>query len=72
MVLEIQCFHGIGAFEVHRSEVSALKFSHPSVCSVLRLFGLFLNYDTVSRGEGEGGGNGVNHHKGKEVFLIVI
>jgi len=51
MVLEIQCFHGIGAFEVHRSEVSALKFSHPSVCSVLRLFGLFLNYDTVSRGE---------------------
>jgi release factor glutamine methyltransferase len=53
-VLEIQCFHGIGAFEVYRLKVSALKLSDPSVCSVLRRFGFFPNYDTVSKG-GEGG-----------------
>jgi release factor glutamine methyltransferase len=53
-VLEIQCFHGIGAFEVYRLKVSALKLSDPSVCSVLRRFGFFPNYDTISKG-GEGG-----------------
>ncbi len=35
MVLEPKYFHGIGAFEVCLSKVSALKFSHPSVYPVL-------------------------------------
>jgi hypothetical protein len=52
-VLEIECFYGIGAFEVLLSGVSALKLSHPSVCSILRVFRCYSNYDTVSRGSGE-------------------
>jgi hypothetical protein len=69
-VLEIECFYGIGAFEVHLSGVLALpspkrlpaaqgfgrrgfaqaglKLSHPSVCSILRVFRCYSNYDTVS------------------------
>jgi hypothetical protein len=54
MVLEIECFHGIGAFEVHLSKVSALKLSHPPVCSIFREFCSFSNYDTVSQGRGAG------------------
>ena len=52
MMLEIQCFHGIGAFGVYRLKVSALKLSHPSVYSVLRRGGFFSNYDTVSKSQG--------------------
>ncbi len=47
-VLRIQCFHGIGAFEVYRLKVSALK-PHPSVCSVLRRFGFFRNESREER-----------------------
>jgi len=36
MVLEAQCFHGVGGFEGHLSKVSALKLSHPSACSVFQ------------------------------------
>jgi hypothetical protein len=53
-VLAIKHFHGIGAFEVHLSKVSALKLSHPSVCSTFRVFWPFRNDETVSR-EGEEG-----------------
>jgi hypothetical protein len=60
MVLEIGCFHGIGAFKVYRLKVSALKLSHPPVCSVLRLFGPFPNSDTASRSEGDDGDREVN------------
>jgi len=41
MVLESECFHGVGAFEVHLFKVSALKLSHPSVCSVFQNFSRF-------------------------------
>jgi hypothetical protein len=41
MVLESECFHGVGAFEVHLLKVSALKLSHPSVCSVFQNFSRF-------------------------------
>jgi len=51
MMLEIQCFHCIGAFGVYHLKVSALKLSHPPACSVLIGFGFFQNYDTGSKGE---------------------
>jgi hypothetical protein len=60
MVLEIECFHGIGAFEVHLSKVSAPKLSHPPVCFIFRVFWSFSNYDRVSR-RGEGQGKGPPH-----------
>jgi hypothetical protein len=41
MVLEVKCFHGVGAFEVHLLKVSALKLSHPSACPVFQDFSLF-------------------------------
>jgi len=41
MVLESECFHGVGALEVHLLKVSALKLSHPSVCSVFQNFSRF-------------------------------
>jgi len=56
MVLEAQCFQGVGAFEVHLLKVSALKLSHPSACSVFQNFSHFPYYDTVSWGEGKGEG----------------
>jgi hypothetical protein len=48
MVLEAECFHGIGAFEVYLYKVSAQKFFHPSVCPVLTLcwnFNLKISLD---------------------------
>jgi len=42
MVLESQCFYGVGAFEVRFLKVSALKLSHPSVCSVFQNFSRFF------------------------------
>jgi hypothetical protein len=51
-VLEIKYFHGIGAFEAHRSKVSALKFFHPPVCSLFLSLVAFWKYHTVSKGEG--------------------
>jgi hypothetical protein len=47
MVLEIEYFHGIGAFEVHFSKVPALKPPHPPACSAFGEFCSFSNYDTV-------------------------
>jgi hypothetical protein len=41
IVLESEYFHGVGAFEVHLLKVSALKLSHPSVCSVFQNFSRF-------------------------------
>jgi prepilin-type N-terminal cleavage/methylation domain-containing protein len=41
MVLEEQCFHGIGAFGSHLLKVSALKLFHPSACSVFQSFSHF-------------------------------
>ncbi len=54
MVLESECFHGVGAFEVHLLKVSALKLSHPSVCSVFQNFSRFslLRHSLLGRGEG--------------------
>ena len=43
LALEMQCFHGMGAFEAHCSKGSALKLSHPPVCSVFRVLCLFRN-----------------------------
>jgi hypothetical protein len=54
MVLESGCFHGIGAFEVHLLKVSALKLSHPSVCSVFQNFSRFSLLQRSLRGEREG------------------
>ena len=58
MVLEAQCFQGIGAFEVDRLKVSALKLSHPSACSVFQNFSHFsLLRHSFLMGEGVGGGD---------------
>jgi len=54
MVLESEYFHGVGAFKVHLLKVSALKLSHPSVCSVFQNFSRFPYCDTVSEGRGMG------------------
>jgi hypothetical protein len=42
-VLEMQCFHGIEAFEAHRLKVSALKLFHPPIYSLFRVLCLFGN-----------------------------
>jgi hypothetical protein len=54
MVLESQCFHAIGAFEVYLLKVSALKLFHASVCSVFQNFTHFSYCETVLTGEGKG------------------
>jgi hypothetical protein len=41
MVLEVKCFHGVGAFEVYLLKVTAPKLSHPSACPVFEGFSLF-------------------------------
>ena len=57
MVLESECFHSVGAFEVYLLKVSALKLSHPSVCSVFQNFSrFFLLRHSLLMGEGEGEG----------------
>jgi hypothetical protein len=52
MVLAAQCFQGIGAFEVDRLKVSALKLSHPPACSVFQNFSHFslLRHSLKGRG----------------------
>ena len=40
-MLEVKCFHGLGAFEVYLLKVTALKLSHPSACPVFDEFILF-------------------------------
>jgi len=53
MVLGSECFHGVGAFEVHLLKVSALKLSHPSVCSVFQNISRFsLLRHSLLRGRG--------------------
>ena len=56
MVLEAQCFHGVGAFEVHLLKVSALKLSRASACSVFQNFSHFslLRHSHWRGGKGEG------------------
>jgi hypothetical protein len=54
MVFEMKCFHGVGAFEVYLFKVSALKLSHPSVCSVFKDFSLFSQLRHSLIGEREG------------------
>jgi hypothetical protein len=41
MVLEAECFEGVGTFGVHLIKVSALKLSHPSARSVFQSFSYF-------------------------------
>jgi hypothetical protein len=41
MVLEVKCFHGVGAFEVYLLKVAALKHSHPSAYPVFQKVGFF-------------------------------
>jgi hypothetical protein len=48
MVLEVKCFHGVGAFELYLLKVSALKLSHPSAYPFFRTSAAFPYYDTVS------------------------
>jgi hypothetical protein len=67
MVLESECFHGVGAFEVHLLKVPALKLSHPSVCSVFQNFSRFSLLRHSLSGEKEGvkklgplGGTGIS------------
>jgi hypothetical protein len=35
-VFEVQCFQGVGAFEVHLLKVFALNLFHTSACSVFQ------------------------------------
>jgi hypothetical protein len=56
MVLEVKCFHGVGAFEVYLLKVSALKLSHPSACPVFKDFSLFSQLRHSLEGEGDGDG----------------
>jgi len=55
MMLEVECFHGIRAFDVYLLKVTALKLSHPSACPVFKDFSLFsqLRRSLLKR---EGGG----------------
>jgi hypothetical protein len=54
-MLEVKCFHGIGAFEVHLLKVTALKLSHPSACPVFKDFSLFSRLRHSLEGGGVGG-----------------
>jgi hypothetical protein len=51
MVLEVKCFHGVGAFEVYLLKGSALKLSHLSAYPVFKDFILFSQLrHSLSRG----------------------
>ena len=56
MMLEVECFHGIGAFDVYLLKVTALKLSHPSACPFFKKFSLFsqLRHSLVGERVGEG------------------
>jgi hypothetical protein len=57
MVLEAECFQGVGAFEVYLLKVPALKLFHPLACSVLQnVSHLSLLRHSLQRG-GKSGGN---------------
>jgi hypothetical protein len=51
--LEIECFHRVADSELKKLKVAALNLFHPTTSSLLRME-VFLYYDTVSRGRGEG------------------
>jgi len=50
MVLESQCFYGVGAFEVHLLKVSALKLLTRLSVPFFRTSAAFPYCDTVSKG----------------------